>query len=637
MISPESAEQIRHYLYPFGLIASFFFTFRFIVQWLASERTKQSCVPKLFWHLSIGGNILLMFHSLVQLQFPMYLLQSQHTVLSWRNLNLRRSKPKKFIRVVFTLIVVALSATFFFIYHQRLISSESITWMRSPVLKKEVPTWLHIIGCTGLIAFSARFWLQWWQAERSGISTIPKNFWIISLIGNTLTFFYFALLLDWVNLIGPLTAFVPYIRNLSFYKKQKKSDCIIIAGETSGDLIGKRIVEELPSWHFSGVAGPEMRKCGVSAWFYTESFQVMGIIDVIKRLPFLIYATYSLVRRILKEKPKVVICIDQPSFSLGLAKRLKKRRFKGKIIQIVAPTVWAYRPERAKYFAQYFDHIMPLFRFETEYFSHLLPTTWIGHPTLQSIVSTTSPKTKLALFPGSRPGEISRNLRVQLEAAHLLQKKYPKLTIAISISQSLTSETKKKIERYAQLLDSVEFVDFNDRYELMNSAQAAIAKLGTVTLELALHHVPCVCCYKVNGFTEWWVKHFLRLKTQVATHRFVGSSIADQSGSDLASPREPPLASSRSEPSQSPIESQQIDRWQLEFKPRQFALPNILTGQTVFPECILPPVCAQDLVDAIDPYICGIKRLPDDLQERLHKEIVSDANIAKTILETVHE
>ena len=226
---------------------------------------------------------------------------------------------------------------------------------------------------------------------------------------------------------------------------------------------------------------------------------------------------------------------------------------------------------------------MPLFRFESEFFSHLLPTTWIGHPTLQSIASTTSPKTKLALFPGSRPGEVSRNLCVQLEAAHMLQKKYPDLTVAISLSQSLSPKMKKKIESQAQLLDSVEFVDFKDRYELMNSAQAAIAKLGTVTLELALHNVPCVCCYKVNNFTEWWTKRFLRLK------------------------------------------------------PRQFALPNILTQQTVFPECILPPVCAQDLVDALDPYICGVKRLPDDLQERLHKEIVSDANIAKTILETVHE
>ena len=189
----------------------------------------------------------------------------------------------------------------------------------------------------------------------------------------------------------------------------------------------------------------------------------------------------------------------------------------------------------------------------------------------------------LALFPGSRPGEIRRNLPLQLRAANLLLINHPEMSVSISSCGS----SKRLIEKTAEALLDVPFeiVDFSERYALMKRSRAAIAKSGTVTLELALMNIPTVCCYETGGLTRWWAKKVLRLR------------------------------------------------------PRFFALPNILTGQETFPECILPPVSPSTLADALRPYLCGAKNLPADLAEKLRFQINPNKEpgklIAQTILQTM--
>jgi len=593
-MSTEQIEAFRAFVYPFGFLSSIAFGLRFLVQWGASEVKQRSVVPKLFWHLSLSGNFLLMLHSLVQLHFPMYILQSQHIVLSWRNLNLMGKSPIRLRSVITLLVFVASAATFVFIAHQRVLGAENTVWIRSlNTAKRAFPTWLHTVGCIGVGLFSLRFWIQWWEAERSKKTVLSNHFWWISLFGSVVAAFYFYRTSDLVNITGPAFSLIPYIRNLMLLKKEKAPPCdiAIIAGETSGDLLGKQIAQELlqsqPELALCGVAGPAMRKARVTPWMRTESFQVMGIVDVIKKLPFLTFSIYRLVRTIMRNNPKAVICIDQPSFSLAIAKRLKKKGFSGKIIQVVAPTVWAYRPERVEIFSTYFDLILPLFRFEKELFSKKLPTVWIGHPTLRALKQheVAKEKTTLALFPGSRPGEIRRNLPLQLNAVAAILQNHPDLQIAISISKTLSLATQNFISTLARkkLPKNIELVDFDDRYELMSRSKAAIAKLGTVTLELALFDVPCVCCYKVGRFTEWWARRFLKLK------------------------------------------------------PRNFALPNILYGKKVIPECVIPPVQAQDLRKEIEPYLIGEKSLPKDFRHLLMEQIdpceTSDTLIANSVLE----
>jgi lipid-A-disaccharide synthase len=308
----------------------------------------------------------------------------------------------------------------------------------------------------------------------------------------------------------------------------------------------------------------------------------MGIVDVVKKAPFLFYAIHTIIHRVLHSHPSAVLCIDQPSLSMAIAKRLRHRGYTGKIIQVVAPTVWAYKPERIDTMAQYFDLVLPLFRFEVDLFHKKLPAIWVGHPASSLRAPNTTSlekKTTLALFPGSRPGEIRRNLPLQLQAAALLLKHHPELTPAISVS----NESKKMITQSAKKMlgNRCEFVEFADRYRLMERSAAAIAKSGTVTLELALLNVPTVCCYQTGAFTQWWARTILKLS------------------------------------------------------PRFFALPNILTGQEIFPECIIPPVTPERLCDAIEPYIKGEKSLPDGLQEQLRFQIDAKGEVGALIAQAV--
>ena len=575
-MTPEQIDALRTWLYPFGFLSSIAFGLRFLIQWWRSEQAGRSVVPRVFWVLSCVGNALVAIHSLIQLHFPIYLLQSQQFILAWRNLNIMGPRPWPLRRVICLLISAAIAATALFGLQAYLLPPGSFGWVRSPKVftsSPEASFWMHLIGCCGIAAFSARFWLQWWEAERQRKSLLSVRFWCLSIIGTATAGVYFFLLSDWVNLLGPLCSIIPYTRNLVLLRREQRERCdiAIIAGEVSGDLLGgataKALLARNSALRLAGVAGPSMRMNGVIPWLRSESFEAMGIVDVIKKAPFLLSSVRKIVRKILASCPSVVLCIDQPHLSIAIAKRLRAKGFSGKLVQVVAPTVWAYRSERADTIADLFDHVLPLYRFEKDFFHHKLPTTWIGHParSLLEARQGSPSKTTLALFPGSRPGEIRRNLPLQLRAANLLLIDHPALTVSISScgpSRHLITKTARA------LLDvPFEVVDFSERYVLMERSLAAIAKSGTVTLELALMNIPTVCCYQTSYLTRWWVKSVLRLR------------------------------------------------------PRFFALPNILTGQEAFPECILPPVTPSSLANALRPYLRGTKSLPADLAKKLRFQI----------------
>ena len=590
-MTPEQIDAFRSWIYPFGFLSSLAFGLRFFVQWWDSERAGRSLVPKSFWILSCIGNALVAVHSLIQLHFLIYFLQSQQLVLSWRNLNLMGKTPWTLRRFLFLLIGTALAATILFAAQSAFLPPPSFGWIRSPrgyASAQEVGFWIHFIGCLGITAFSMRFWLQWWEAEQKGKSILSEHFWWISIIGTGISGIYFFLLSDWVNLIGPVCSIIPYSRNIVLLRREKKEHCdiAIIAGETSGDLLGEKIARALtsrsPASALCGVAGPAMRASGVRPWFRTESFQVMGIIDVLKKAPFLLFAAHRIVSRILSSKASAVICIDQPSFSIALAKQLKRRGYSGKLIQVVAPTVWAYKPERADRVAKYFDLILPLYRFEIDYFRDKLPAVWVGHPASALPLpdtATDSKKAIIALFPGSRPGEIRRNLPLQLKAAAMLIDRCPHLTVAISVTSTMKEAIIQSAKKF--LDNRCSFVEFADRYRLMERSIGAIAKSGTVTLELALFGVPTVCCYQTGAFTRWWAKHVLKLT------------------------------------------------------PRFFALPNILLGEEVVPERILPPVTPSDICHALHPYLQGKKSLPADLRDQLRLQIDSKGEVGVLIVQAV--
>lgn len=536
-------ETWRSILYPLGLLSALAFGVRFAVQWWTSEKQKQSVVTPLFWKLSITGNLLLFTHSIIQLHFPICLIQALQSVLAWRNLNLLKPKEKHLplLYVLAFLLAATLFTAGIFLLQGQLFEGGNTAWIRAPHslgkahLPYEVPLYIHIFGSFAVGALSLRFWIQWWHAECNQKSELKKPFWWLGLLGSLFSIVYFFLLVDWVNLIGPVFAIVPYMRNLfliySFDEKKEKQapktsqDIFIFAGEASGDLYGAKLIEqlkkELPQAQFFGVGGPKMREANLELLYPMERFRVMGFSDVIKALPTLIRSMLHLKKVIMQRKPQLCLFIDQPDFGIRLAKKLRAAQFSGKIIQFVAPSVWAYKKKRAETCAENFDLLLTLFSFEPAHFAHTkLKTIWAGHPLVEAIEKNSKPQEPLlSIFPGSRPAEILRNLPYQLEAACLFCKETAPTQRPFEIAISCASlsfqpeieaviETMRKKTHYT---GAIQLVPFEARYDLMQKSSFALAKSGTVTLELALHEVPTIVTYTLTSLNRFIAKNILKL------------------------------------------------------------------------------------------------------------------------------
>jgi lipid-A-disaccharide synthase len=518
-------------LYPLGFLSSLAFGARFLVQWLYSEKAKRSIVPPIFWKLSLVGNILLFLHATFQSQLPVSLIQSCHSIFSWRNLNLLKSKEKQapLSRVILMLIFGALGTLFLFFLMTSLFHQED--FFRTPAFfgfhieSLSYPLWFHIVGICGICLFSLRFWVQWWQAENDERLTLSPFFWWISLVGALISSSYFILIKDPVNLIGPLLAIIPYGRNLILIKREKQRQkstpsFFILAGEKSGERLAHQVVEKLkssfPHMQFFGVVGKEGASL-IEPILEMEKLQAWGVSGVILRLPQLLFYYHKIKKEILKRAPIACLFIDVPDMSYKLAKSLKRQGFSGSLIQLVAPTVWAWRRGRADSFAKVFDLLLPLYSFEPAYFAHTtLKTRWVGHPLVETIANVERKKEPLlALFPGSRPEEVKRNFLLQLEAALIFCQKVPNFDVAVSFAsydflpfmEGIVEEVKSKIPQDVK----ISFVPFEERYSLMKRASFALAKGGTCILELGLHKVPTVVMYQVSFLNRFLAKHIFRL------------------------------------------------------------------------------------------------------------------------------
>ncbi len=297
----------------------------------------------------------------------------------------------------------------------------------------------------------------------------------------------------------------------------------VIAGEKSASIYGAKLIKQLrqhnPAASFYGCGGDDMLAAGLHEIVPFSAFQVMGIGSVICKLPRLITSFYKLKNTILKMNPCCVIFIDQPSFSLRLAHALRKQGFEGKIVQYVAPTVWAYKRKRIIELENNFDLLLTLFPFEAEYFKESkLHCIFCGHPLAninqQSVTDTLriqypiADKKILALFPGSRLSEIKSNLGVMLETGASFEG-----MLAISLAaEEYRPIILNLIKKHQIPLEKIIIVPFEERYLLMKQASLAIAKSGTVTLELALFGVPTVVIYSLSLLNFLVAKYIFRLK-----------------------------------------------------------------------------------------------------------------------------
>ena len=290
----------------------------------------------------------------------------------------------------------------------------------------------------------------------------------------------------------------------------------VIAGEVSGDIIGARLIRDIKrlrkhKFSFAGVGGEQMTNEGVQSLFPISEMAVMGIFELVPHVPKLIRRIHETVQDIIAQKPVAVISIDSKAFTMRVAKLIQKQQKESdneiKLIHMVAPTVWAWRPGRAKNISKFLDHLLTLFPFEPPFFTrHGLPTTFIGHPLAEQPVGCSSiyrnihdvdEATKIiCLLPGSRPGEIKRLLPIFKKTLDLLLKKYPNIHIAMPTVVSVEGMLRRKTLDWETPVSII--TDPEMKLNAFAASSAALAASGTVTLELAVAKVPSVIAYKVN-------------------------------------------------------------------------------------------------------------------------------------------
>jgi lipid-A-disaccharide synthase len=303
----------------------------------------------------------------------------------------------------------------------------------------------------------------------------------------------------------------------------KDWDVFIFAGESSADLHGARVLESLykinPEAKVFGVGGPKMREQGMDCIKVMEDFQVMGFIDVIAVLPKLMRLFYFIAKRILQVQPKVVLLIDYPGFNLKLASYLRKKKYNGKICQYVSPTVWAWKKKRIDTMVENLDILFSILPFEADFFSQVpLRVVYVGHPLVQKIdeedkeavIPELKNKRCISLFPGSREKEIIRNFPIQLRVAKRLLHDYSDLIFAISVSHERFFDLLENtvVEEVPLIYQKFTYVFPEKTYALMRSSTFAIAKSGTVTLELALHGVYTIVTYALT-FLDYWIGKYI--------------------------------------------------------------------------------------------------------------------------------
>lgn len=287
----------------------------------------------------------------------------------------------------------------------------------------------------------------------------------------------------------------------------------IIAGEESGDVLGGRLMSSLHqkgAFLFHGIGGNAMTGQGLNSLFSMTDLSVMGIFEIVPRLPKLIERINQTVADIIEKQPDIVITIDAPDFSKRVVKKAKSHCPNTKFIHYVAPTVWAWREGRAKVMAQLYDGLICLLPFEPSYFQKEgLNASFCGHPIVETIDNTQTRRSDdhILILPGSRISEIKRMAPIFAKVFMRMKAMNPNLKAVIPVLPHLKDE----IDDHFFGMD-VTYIDPKTRFDAFKMAPFALATSGTVGLELAVAQCPHVIAYKMNPLTWHLLKFFVKIR-----------------------------------------------------------------------------------------------------------------------------
>lgn len=291
------------------------------------------------------------------------------------------------------------------------------------------------------------------------------------------------------------------------------------AGEASGDMHAAAVAAELkrimPDADLFGMGGADMRKSGVRIIYDIENLGIIGVVEVIRHIPFFFRLRAFLKKAMVEEKPDVLVCVDYPGFNMKLAHVAKELGIP--VIYYIAPTIWAWNKGRAKNIVRDVEQVASIFPFEAEAYRKAgARVTFVGHPLADTVKPSMSfeeamdyfhgnpDKKRVLLMPGSRKNEVAGLLPVMIQAAEKLAEK-EECQFFIPRASTISKEMLLSIIGKTSL--SIEITE-GHQYDLMHICTACVASSGTATLETALMELPTVLVYKLAPFT-WFLANLL--------------------------------------------------------------------------------------------------------------------------------
>lgn len=288
---------------------------------------------------------------------------------------------------------------------------------------------------------------------------------------------------------------------------------LLVAGEASADLHGSHVVRELkkidPSLRIAGIGGEALRRAGMEILFDARELSVVGIVEVISRLPQIRKAFNTLKQEIEEQPPGLLILLDYPDFNLRLAAVAKKHRVP--VLYYISPQIWAWRPGRAKKIARLVDRMAVVFPFEVPLYERQgVPVEFVGHPLLDrempafdsaagpGIPGITPGQPVIGLLPGSRKSEIGRLLPVMLDAAQHIRKAFPAAQFIIPVAPGIE---RQEIEAQVVQKKIPVIIVENQLHRALRACSLVLVASGTATLETALMQKPMIILYKVSFLT----------------------------------------------------------------------------------------------------------------------------------------
>lgn len=329
------------------------------------------------------------------------------------------------------------------------------------------------------------------------------------------------------------------------------SSFLISAGDASGEMHAAELVRALrrraPQSRFAGLGGGEMQRAGVELLAPQRDLAVGGLFEVLGSLRR-IRSVWRRMNRALAARPDLLVLVDSPDFNIPLARRA--RRLGLPVLYYIGPQVWAWRRGRVGKMARRVDRLAVIFPFEVDFYRGAgLPVEFVGHPLVERLADFARdwPRTRardalrlaperplLALLPGSRRNELQRMLPLQLEVARILHARLPSLHFAVALAQSIPREAAAPLlARAANLPLSVHE---GRTWQVLRAADAALAKPGTVTMELALLGTPFAVALRVHPLSALIGRRLIEVPSFTMPNLIAGAPIVPEFMQEQAQP-----------------------------------------------------------------------------------------------------